>query len=286
MGGLFALLSALLFTTLNVVIRYSDPYLSVMHMMFGRCLVGVVFLLGLAAIFRISILGRRRGILLGLGLSGSVSILCLITALVLLPLFQALILFYLYPVIAALVSTPLTGDRIDAMDWGLICLAVLGAGLVLWTGGTERLELQWGHLCALGAALFYGLTLTLVRKVSQVNHPLTPILYVCVLGTLLSLPSLVLARQPLPLSAPALSGMIGIGLFAALAHLAGNKALTYLSSPHVGIVSMLEVAFSSLCGYILFSEAVGWSALFGALLIVIGSVGLTKRAAGAAVPQA
>jgi drug/metabolite transporter (DMT)-like permease len=253
-----------------------------MHMMFGRCVVGVVFLLGLAAIFRISILGRRRGVLLGLGLTGSVSILCLITALVLLPLFQALILFYLYPVIAALVSPPLTGDRIDRIDWGLICLAILGAGLVLWTGGTEPLRLQWGHLCALGAAVFYGLTLTLVRRVSPVNHPLTPVLYVCVLGTLLSLPSLALAEQPLPLSGPGLGGMIGIGLFAALAHLAGNKALTSLSSPHVGIVSMLEVVFSSLCGYVLFSEGVGWSALLGALLIVAGSLGLTRRAKGPA----
>ncbi|MCF8109679.1 MAG: hypothetical protein K9J81_11890, partial [Desulfohalobiaceae bacterium] len=63
-GACLAVLAAFLFSILNVVIRFSEPHLTVWHMMFGRSVFGLVFLLLAARAWRLNILGQKRGILL------------------------------------------------------------------------------------------------------------------------------------------------------------------------------------------------------------------------------
>jgi drug/metabolite transporter (DMT)-like permease len=44
----------------------------------------------------------------------------------------------------------------------------------------------------------------------------------------------------------------------------------------VGSISMLEVLFGAVYGYVLFSEALGWSTLVGGGLIIGASFGLAQ----------
>ena len=273
-GAGLAVLAAFLFSCLNVVIRFSDPYLTVWHMIFGRSLFGVVLLFFMARSLGVGLAGSKRWILFLLGWTGTIGIFLLTVALLRIPLFQALILFYTYPMVASLISPWLTPDTNSLRDWVCIALAFAGTGLTLWSGRVSGLELDMGHMAGLGASLFMGLTLTLVRRVSGVNTPLAPIFYISVIGMVASLFPMLHPSVELAIPALGLAWIMAIGLFAVLAHIVTNKALAYISSAKVGSISMLEVVFGAVYGYTLFSEALGWSTLVGGTFILLASIGL------------
>ncbi len=281
-GAALAVLAAFLFSCLNVIIRFSEPYLTVWHMIFGRSVFGTIFLFFMARSMGIGLAGYKRRVLLLLGCTGTAGIIFLTIALLRIPLFQALILFYTYPVIAALISPWLTPDTNSLTDWMFITLAFLGTGLILWSGKVNGLELDAGHIAGLGASVFMGLTLTLIRRISAVNTPLTPIFYISVLGMLASIFPMLHPSVGLKVPVLGLAWIVAIGLFAVLAHIATNKALTFIASAKVGSISMLEVVFGAVYGYVLFAEDLGWSTLAGGTLIIGASLGLAQN--GAKVP--
>lgn len=268
-----AFLAAALFAMLNVAIRLAEPYMTIWHIMLGRSLFGIVAMLLLARSMEIRILGVHRRLLLSLGLAGVTGVTCLTGALMLLPLFEALVLIYLYPAFAAILSPWLTGDRMTRRDWGFIVLATLGTAIVLWTGDLKG-RLQWGHLLALAAAFFYGLTITLTRRASKANTPLTPFFYISAVGGIACLVPLLWQPQPLWPAVQGLPALGGVAVLATAAHLATNKALSSLPSPQVGVISMLEVVFTGVLGLVLFREPLGLQALTGGALILAGGIGL------------
>lgn len=278
-GAGLAVLAALLFSILNVVIRFSDPHLTVWHMMFGRSLFGLVFLLVAARAGGLNLLGRKRGILLLLGLTGTGGILCLTLALLLIPLFQALILFYTYPAVAALLSPVLTSDRIVLRDWICIGLAFCGTVLVLWSGQMQGFNPSLGHLAAIGASTGLGLTMTLIRRVSPVNNAMTPIFYISAVGIVICFFPLLHEDVPFLVQSQGLWWLLAIGFFAVSAHIATNQSLWYIPSPKVGTISMLEVPLGAVYGYVLFAETLGWSTLFGGCLIMASGLGLIRSSA-------
>lgn len=275
-GAMLAILAAFLFSCLNVVIRFADPYMTVWHMVFGRSLLATIFLVFLARSTGIRLAGRNRKTLVLLSLTGTAGVLCLTAALLRIPLFQALILFYTYPVVAALVSPLLTPDTHSLRTWTCIFLAFTGTGLTLWSGQQGTLNPEIGHAAALAASCSMGLTMTLVRRVSGVNSPLTPVLYISITGMLVTLAPLFHPKVGFTVPLPGLGWLIAIALFAVSAHIVTNKALGYISSAKVGSISMLEVLFSAICGYILFAEPLGWSTAAGGSLIIGAALGLIR----------
>ncbi|MFO7861673.1 MAG: EamA family transporter, partial [Desulfosalsimonas sp.] len=59
-------------------------------------------------------------------------------------------------------------------------------------------------------------------------------------------------------------------------HIVTNRALGYIASAKVGSISMLEVAFGAVYGYVLFSEPLGWSTMAGGALIIAATMGLIQ----------
>lgn len=275
-GAVLAVLAAIFFSFLNLAIRFSEAHLSVWHMMFGRSLFAVVFLLAAARLGGLSLKGRRQSVLLLQGLTGTAGILCLTYALLTIPLFQALILFYTYPAVAALISPLLARDRICRRDWICIGLAFFGTVLILWSGHSQGFAVSLGHAAALGASAGLGLTMTLIRRLSPENNALTPLFYISAVGCLACFLPLIASSSGILVSTAGLWWLGAIGLLAVLAHVASNQALSFIPSPRVGIISMLEVLFGAVYGYLLFAETLGWSTLFGGTLVVVAAVGLIR----------
>ena len=278
-GILFAFLSAIIFSLVSLTVRYSGSFLTVWHIMFARGIIGALALVILAKWLKMNLLGNRRSGLALIGLIGASGVACLMAALVLLPIFQALILLYLYPVVAALFSPYLTGERMSFVDWILIGLAFMGTALILYSGRGDNFQISWGHLFGLGAALGYGVSMTLVRFLSTDNNPLSPIFYINIVGTFLCILPLLLEENPLNIPFQGLIALIIIGILASLAHIAGNKALAFIPAPHVGIIGMSEALLGAIYGIVFFSEGVGWSSLVGAVLVISSAVKMNLRSA-------
>ena len=278
-GAAFAFLAAVIFSFLNLAIRFSEPHLTVWHMIFGRSVFGVVFLLAAAKIANMRLWGQNPRILAALGITGTIGILCLTVALLHVPLFQALILFYTYPAVAALVSPLLTDDQIRFSDWVCILLAFAGTFLILWSGNRIGLSLSFGHAAALGASAALGMTLTLIRRISADHNALTPIFYISAAGAVISFFPLLFSGSGIPESAAGFWWICAIGILAVCAHISTNAALSYITSPKVGIIGMMEVFFGAVYGYMLFAESLGWSTLSGGALIIMAAVGLVGSSA-------
>jgi drug/metabolite transporter (DMT)-like permease len=248
-------------------------------MMLGRCLIGVLAAVVMARCLSLDLLGHRRGMLVITGIAGIGCGIGMIAALVLLPLFEALVLFYLYPVFAALLSPRVTGDKMTPSDWLLIGVAFSGTILILWSGHLGS-SLQWGHLLAVAAAFAYGMTLTLIRLLSHKNNSLTPFFYISIVGCFVSAGPLLLQDAPLLIGTRGLIGILFITTFVTIALLASTKALNYMPSPKVGLISMSEIVLGALFGYMLFNEPLTWRSVLGAVLILGSGIRLTIKSGG------
>jgi drug/metabolite transporter (DMT)-like permease len=105
-GPLFMLSAALLFTLLNIFIKLLGPQFRVWDIGFYRFCGGVLVLL--------AVFGRRRNpyrgynirLLVIRGCTGSAAFVCLVTAIRLLPVSTALVIFYSFPVFSAFFFFP------------------------------------------------------------------------------------------------------------------------------------------------------------------------------------
>lgn len=275
-GLFYAFLSAVMFSTFNLAIKFSEPYLTVWHMMFGRSLFGTVAVTVLARWMGLSLLGRRRGVLIIAGVTGAGGAICLMTALTLVPMFEALVLLYLFPAFAALLSPRLTGEKMAPLDWLFIGVAFGGATFILWPNSV-CIKLQWGHLFGLAAGFGVGLTVTLIRRLSSENKPFTPFFYMSGVGCLVGTGPLIWQDAPFLIGPKGAIGLFAIAIFAATANLLFNKALVYLPSPKAGIISMLEVVFGGVFGFFIFGEPLTWRLILGGILIIGSGVCLTLK---------
>lgn len=272
-GLAFGFTAAIGYAGLNTAIRFANVHMDVWHIIFYRSLFGAAAMVVLARIAGGRILGTRRPTLCLVGITGAGGVTALTVALIVLPLFEALVLLYLFPAFAALLSLWLTRDRLTPWQWPMIAVACVGAILVLWSG-QHISGLQWGHLMGLMAAFCLGLAFTLTRRVSAFNSSLTPFFYICVAGIVITLGPVLAQSGTLAVAPGGLPALFAVGLLATAAHIAGNKALTLLPSPQVGVICMAEVPAGAIIGFWVFGEPLGMRTLIGGLLILVAGVGL------------
>jgi drug/metabolite transporter (DMT)-like permease len=276
-GLVFALLAAVFFTCLDISIRFSGSELTVWHLVFGRSLFGVAAMWLLARKLGVELLGKRRGELVVVGLTGMAGASCLTWAIMRIPLFEALVLLYLFPVFAALFSPYLTGERPRGVEWLFIFLAFCGIVLMLWRG-QGMVGMDWGHVAGFFAAVFIGLSMTMTRRVRVENNSLTPFFYISVVGCILAPIPLFLQDAPLfPEAGWGWAGLPAVCLFMTAAHLSNNKALGSLPSSTVGVITMLEAVLGAFVGWVIWSEPLGTMQFVGAAVVLGSGVALTLR---------
>ena len=270
--------SAGFFACMDVAVRYCAPYLNLWQIIFGRSLLGLAAMVLLARLLRLDLFGRQRKTLLLAGLAGGIGVICLTAALLLLPLFQALVLLYLYPLFAAAIAPLITGDRFRRGDWFALTCGLAGTVLVLWPAGGPAGRFSLGHLLGLTAAGCYALAMNLIRRTVNHSGPLAPLFYItAVAGLACAFPAVL---TPLPQGTLFAEGLLALGaltLFGLLAYLTSNLALGRLPAPTVGVIAMLEVVFSALLGLFLFHETLSVTALLGGAVILASGLFLTLK---------
>ncbi|MFN2150703.1 MAG: EamA family transporter [Anaerolineales bacterium] len=111
-GLAYGFTAAICYAGLNTAIRFANVHMDIWHIIFYRSLFGAAAMVIMARLGGVRILGSRRSALCLLGFAGAAGVIALTVALIVLPLFEALVLLYLFPVFAALLSPWLTTDRL------------------------------------------------------------------------------------------------------------------------------------------------------------------------------
>ena len=271
-GPLFMLSAALLFTLLDFLIKLLDPKFTVWHIGFFRFFGSMLVLLTLFSRHNNPYKGHNIRLLIIRGCVGSVTFIFLVTAIRLLPVSTALVIFYSFPAFAAIFSFLIYGEQIGKFEIACITVVVIGIGIFFdfhLTGGL------FGLIMALVAGVFAGLTVTLIRTLREKNGPVIIYLYFCTMGTLLTLPKF--AMYPiLPSTAIEWAMTLGIIFSAVAGQLLMNQGFFYCRGWEGGVLMSSQAIFTAIVGIAFLGDPTTWRFWTGGLMIFSSVVALNR----------
>ena len=206
------------------------------------------------------------------GCVGSCAFLSVVTAIRLLPVSTALVIFYSFPAFSALFSFLIYKERIGRLEVACIAATLMGIGVFFefqLTGGLL------GKALALTGGMFAGLTVTLIRVLREKNGPVVIYLYFCTMGAAITSP--VFIMHPLWPSTPVEWVMIlGIVFSSLAAQLSMNQGFFYCRGWEGGVLMSSEVIFTALVGILFMGDPVTARFWIGGIMI-FGSVVVLNR---------
>ena len=280
-GPLFMLSAALLFTLLNLLVKLLSPEFTIWHIGFFRFFGGIVVLLAIFGRHTNPYKGHNIRLLIIRGCTGSVAFISIITAIRLLPVSTALVIFYSFPAFAAIFSFMIYGERIGKLEIACVAVVVIGIGVLFdfqLAGGL------FGQTMALVGGVFAGLTVTLIRTLREKNGPVIIYIYFCTMGALVTFPKFVM--NPILPSTPVEWVMIlGIVFASVAAQLLMNQGFFYCSGWEGGVFMSSEVIFTAIVGIAFLGDPASWHFWTGGLMIFGSVVALNRLKANGGKPH-
>ena len=275
-GPLFMVSAALLFTLMSTLVKLLPEGYTVLHIGFVRCFGGLIILVSFFSRGKNPYAGHNIPLLIFRGCTGSMAFFLVVTALRNLPMSTAVVLFYSYPVFAAVFGLVIYREGISLIQ--VFCMGILVAGVAVLfdfslTGSTMA------QAMAIGGAVFAGLTVTLIRSLRKGNGPVVIYLYFCTMGTLLTLPY-VATHPMLPASPLEWLMLAGIALISVGAQLAMNQGFFYCKGFEGAAYMSTETVFTAVVGILCLNDPVSWRFFAGALLILGSGLMLNFVSAG------
>ncbi|MDR1488085.1 MAG: DMT family transporter [Deltaproteobacteria bacterium] len=278
-GLTLAIASPCFFAVFNIGLRLITQQMTVWGIMFIRGFLGIAVVLLAAKIMRYRLNFSKLGLLLSIGLisiSGSASN---ITAISKIPLYQAIVILYLYPAFSVILGYLINRDKIGLMDCLGVAVAFTGCVLLVWPNKSAGLEFSLGHILSIVGACLYSLTCVLTRRIGQDSSGLEPFLAFSVFGALLSWP----LSQFFGVNLAIDSGMevlkgTGVALLGCAGQLMAFAALRFLPAYKVGVIGSLEILGSAMASWLLFNDPMTIRTIIGGAIIFYAAFGFrTKR---------
>jgi drug/metabolite transporter (DMT)-like permease len=263
-GPLFMISAAILFTLMSSIIKLMPEAYTIWHIGFFRCLGGMLVLLTLFGRGKNPYKGHNTPLLILRGCTGAIGFFAVVTALRILPISTAIVLFYSYPVFAALFGFLIYKEKLNLSQAACIVVLAAGVGILFdfrLTGSA------YGQMMAIIGAVFIGLTVTLIRSLREKNGPMVIYLYFCTMGTLVTLPKFIITPI-LPASAVEWAMILGIVLSSLTAQLLMNQGFFFCRGFEGSVYMSCETVFTAIVGIVFLSDPVSWRFFAGGVLIV------------------
>ena len=279
-GVRYMLLSALAFALMSSCVKLVSTHgIPVFEIVAARAIVSLILSYADIKRKRIAVWGNNKKLLLARGIMGTLALMCVYTALTVLPLAEATILQYMHPVFTAILALIFLRERLQVST--IICIALCITGLVvmvspgLAVSSIEPLHL-WSVVAALCGALGSAIAYILVKKLSTTEDSSVIIFYF----PLIALPiSLVLLGDGFVMpDVETLVLLLLVGIFTQIGQVGLTKAMQTEVASKATAYSYVQVVFSILLGWLMFSEipspwtwAGGGLIIAGAMVNVMGS---------------
>ncbi len=263
-GPLFMLSAALLFTLMSTIVKLMPDHYTVWHLGFIRCFGGMILLTSIFSRRKNPFKGHNIPLLILRGCTGSLAFFFVVSALRLLPMSTAVVLFYSYPAFAALFGFLIYKERVNRFQ--IACIGVLLAGVAIlfdFRLSTSAL----GQAMALMGAVLSGFTVTVIRTLREYNGPVIIYFYFCTMGTLATLP-FCLTHPVMPQTAVEWTMIFGIIATSVAAQLLMNQGFFFCKGFEGAAYMSSETLFAAMVGIVFLMEPVSWHLFAGALLIV------------------
>lgn len=182
------------------------------------------------------------------------------------PLSDATAISFLNPVFAMVLAIPLLGERVGPVRWGAALIALLGAAVLTRPGGGA---VEPGALLALGAALFLGAEMILIKRLSGREGPYQILLVNNAIGLVIaSLAVLAVWQAPTPAQWAALTA---VGVLMALAQTCFVNAMARADASFVAPFFYAALVFAALYDIVAFGVWPDAVSVIGAAIILTGA---------------
>ncbi|PKP73622.1 MAG: EamA family transporter [Alphaproteobacteria bacterium HGW-Alphaproteobacteria-6] len=258
------LATGLAFVAVTGVVRHLGTGLPAAEAAFIRFLFGLVFLVPvLAMAFR---RGFPRGAWGLIGLRGLLHVAAVILwffAMARIPVAEVTAIGYLNPIVVTLGAAWFLGERLAARRLAAIGVAMIGALVILRPGLREIVP---GHWAQLGAAVSFGLSYLLAKRLSALIAP-GAVVATLALAVTIGLAPFAYAVW-VPPSVTQLGWLAVVAGVATIGHYTMARAFAAAPLTVTQPVTFLQLVWAALLGALVFGEAVDPFVIAGGALIV------------------
>lgn len=263
-------LAAFIYSIADVFIKVLSTSLPITEIAFVRFLLGGVILWPILSSLGTSLRGRHIQYLILRGVFGTSSFLCLLKSMAMTSLSISMVLFYTFPIFAALFSFLLMGETIGKKEMGLILMGLIGIYILINPGSHA---FNMGYLFGLLASCLGGISMVMIRKARETNGAFIIYFYFCMVGGALTFPFFAWNFKMPNLQQWVLLLLLGLSLL--VAQVMMNQGFKFWRAAEGSLLLMSELVFAGIAGILVFKDPVTFHFLMGAALIVGSGLGLS-----------
>lgn len=287
-GYLFALLAVTIFSSQDAVSKHLGatypPIFITMIRFWAFAVFASVMAVRQAGSVKLAMASKRPWFQLMRGFLLASQIVITITSFTLIGLAHSQAIFASGPIIVALLSMPLLGERVGWRRWTAISAGLLGVLIILKPDGGG---LDPGVLVALAGAFVFALYVIATRYASRDDSAMTSFFYTGIGGALLMSvigPFFWVNPAPADLAWLGLVCLTGIASHGLLI-----RAYDILDAAAVQPIMYLQLVFASVLGVMLFGETLSFNVVVGSVIVAAAGIFtvwresvVSRRAAGSA----
>jgi len=193
-------------------------------------------------------------------------------AITMIPIAQVVAIEFTMPIWTALLAVAFLGERMTAGKILAVIFGLVGV-LIIVRPGVGQVDV--GQLVALGAAVTFACSATLVKSLTRTDGVTVIIFWMLVIQSLIGLvPAMLVWQAPPPESWPWLLLVAFCGTFS---HYCMARALVHADATVVVPMDFLRVPLTAVAGAMVFGEPFGVYTLLGAALVLAGNLFNLKR---------
>jgi drug/metabolite transporter (DMT)-like permease len=277
--------SAFAFSVMTSLVKVAGARLPSQEVVAARAAISLALSWMLVHRAGLSPWGTHRRLLFFRGFLGYLALSCVFHSVASMPLADATVIQYLYPVFTAVLATLFLGERPTPRIAvaGLASLAgiVLGARPSFLCGAASAAPNPVDVLIAVAGAMFTAVAYIGVKKLTALEQPLVIVFYFPLVTLPATVPALLhSAVMPTPFEWLVL---LGVGVSTQAGQLWLTQGLRYETATTATALTYLQVVFATLWGALFFAEVPVPLSMAGAALVVSGAflLGVSRRPAAA-----
>jgi drug/metabolite transporter (DMT)-like permease len=188
-------------------------------------------------------------------------------ALTLIPLGEVVSIEFTMPIWTAILAASYLGERLTGWKILAIVLGLVGVAVIVRPGTGA---INPGQLIALGAAVGFGISITMMKSLTRTESTVAIIFWMIVIQSAAGFfPAIYWWQWP---STYAWSWMVVIAFCGTFSHFCMARAMLYADATIVVPMDFLRVPLSATAGWLLYAERLDIYTVLGAILILTGNL--------------
>jgi len=266
------------FSLMTLCVKNIDKRIPIYELVLFRSLLSLIITSLIINIKNINPWGKNKPLLILRGFLGTLALVCIFYAIRNMPLSISTVIQYTYPIFISIFAGIFINEKITRNIIFALIIAWIGILVILNPSQLSNINVEIeiiSILIAFLGAICTALAYVTVKKLSFSEDIYVIIEYFPLVSFITLLP-IVLINWVTP-NWSELVLILGIGLFTQLGQTFLTIGLKNLPASEASTINYLQVLFGSLWGILFFSEIININFLFGASLVLLGTIISTTK---------